>query len=125
MNNLFDEEERVKIIRNTKTREQVAIMADYIDQNSVQCDCCQHVMIDVTALPAEDQHCIVGDPEAQGVCAYCMNQDLEKAETREKALREELKRQWFMAHSSECENLNYGEHTGECTWPMPKILEEK
>ncbi len=42
-----------------------------------------------------------------------------------KYLQEELRRQWFTAHSSECENLNYGEHTGECTWPMPKILEEK
>jgi hypothetical protein len=41
------------------------------------------------------------------------------------ALREEGRRQWFMAHSGECENLNYGEHTGECTWPMPKILEGK
>ena len=41
------------------------------------------------------------------------------------ALQEEGRRQWFMAHSGECENLNYGEHTGECTWPMPKILEGK
>ena len=106
-------------------KHQDAVIAEYVDQHGVKCDCCQHVMIDVTAIPTGEQHCIAGDPESQGVgCAWSMNVELEKAVALEIVLREELRRQWFIAHSSECENLDYGEHTGECTWPMPKILED-
>ncbi len=48
------------------------IIADYIDGNGMKCDCCQHVMIDVTASKAGGkQHCIAGDPEGEGSgCAW-------------------------------------------------------
>jgi hypothetical protein len=43
------------------------------------------------------------------------------------ALREGLRRQWEMAHSSECaHSLEKGKCLlADCIWPMPKILEEK
>lgn len=55
--------------------------AEWIDQNSVQCDARQHVFVDLTSLSGEDrtQHAVAGDPEGAGSgCAYCKELDLER-----------------------------------------------
>ena len=61
------------------------IIAEYIDDNGMKCDCCQHVMIDVTASKSgEKQHCIAGDPEGEGSgCAWGW---IETAEQKQLAL---------------------------------------
>jgi len=53
---------------------------EFIDDCGMTCDCCQHVMIDVTAVmnESEKQHCITGDPEGEGAaCSWGITHDLE------------------------------------------------
>lgn len=61
------------------------IIAEYIDMNGSTCDCCQHVMIDVTAAETGAEcHCMAGDPEGEGSgCAWGW---AETAENRQLAL---------------------------------------
>lgn len=42
-------------------------IAEFIDGNGTTCDCCQHVMIDVTsAQTGVKNHCVAGDSEGEG-----------------------------------------------------------
>lgn len=74
----------------TALREQISeiehhSVAAYIDDHGMTCDCCQHVMIDVTsAQTGEKQHCIAGDPEGDGVgCAHSFHgEEVPKLEAR-------------------------------------------
>lgn len=63
----------------------VETVAEFIDQNSVTCDCCQHVLIDVTAArTGEKQHAVAGDPEGDGVgCAHSWHQTVRELEEEE------------------------------------------
>lgn len=60
-----------------------AAVEEYIEMNSTSpCDCCQHVMIDVTASKnGTISHCQAGDPEGDGSgCAHGMYADLPRRE---------------------------------------------
>lgn len=64
----------------------------FIDAHGLTCDCCQHVMIDVTAARSgEKQHCIAGDLEGEGSgCAHGMLADSNATRERLEAARCEL-----------------------------------
>jgi hypothetical protein len=66
------------------------IIAEYIDMNSTTCDCCQHVMIDVTATEKGGRsHCVAGDPEGEGSgCAWGMHQDASQRPTATEVIAE-------------------------------------
>ncbi len=57
-------------------------VADFIGQHSVTCDCCQHVMIDVTAAcVGGEQHCVAGLPGDGGHgCAHSWHQTVKDLE---------------------------------------------
>lgn len=70
-------------------------IADYVDDHGMTCDCCQHVMIDVTAAQEDEekQHCVAGDCEGEGVaCAWTWHEVAGKKEEEVDSLRAELKR---------------------------------
>lgn len=73
-------------------RESERIIEEYIDQNSVTCDCCNHIMIDVTAIDVGARsHCIAGDPEGEGsACAHGMQADREREREESARLRAQL-----------------------------------
>ena len=82
------------VVRDT-TKEEARIREEavekWIDDHAMTCDCCQHKMIDVTAAqdPTEKtkQHCMVGDPEGDGIaCADGLYRD--EPLRRERVLRE-------------------------------------
>lgn len=68
-------------------RIQAEAIGKYIDDNSITCDCCQHVMIDVTAAKAGTVgHCTAGDPEGEGSgCAHGMHAERERNDRRVQA----------------------------------------
>jgi hypothetical protein len=60
-------------------------VAAFIDDHGLTCDCCQHVMIDVTSArdSKERQHCIAGDSEGEGIaCGYTWHADAGKEQAR-------------------------------------------
>ena len=73
-------ERRAEASAPTAAEVKAQIIAEYIDDNGMKCDCCQHVMIDVTASkPGEKQHCIAGDPEGEGSgCAWGWSETAEQ-----------------------------------------------
>lgn len=107
-------------------------IAEYIDQHGITCDCCQHVMIDVTSVQSGvKQHCIAGDPESDGcACANGMLLDSTRQTTP-------IKNHWACFHcgfeaNTEAEaEAHFGgrddaeEFTPFCTWWATLAAEDR
>ncbi len=85
--------EKTRGLESRLHREQIAEMereavAKYIDDHGINCDCCQHVMIDVTSAQTGDkQHCVAGDCEGEGVgCAHSWHETVGQLEEQIAAL---------------------------------------
>lgn len=67
-------------------------IAEFIDNHGINCDCCGHVMIDVTSAQTEEkQHCVAGDSEGEGVgCARSWHETVGHLEAERDQLCAEL-----------------------------------
>lgn len=70
-----------------------AAIADFIDQHSVTCDCCDHVLLDVTAArEGSEQHCVAGS-EGDGMgCAHSWRETVVTLEAEGDQLRADNER---------------------------------
>lgn len=68
-------------------------LKEFIDNHGITCDCCRHVLIDVTSAIENNtpQHCVAGDSEGYGsACAYGMQADIDSLIADSDRLRERL-----------------------------------